>query len=375
MTRLLRGIFILTPLVLFLVTPACSKKTDEWKGRILMEGDVVVVKNPSEPLFGPGALALEEDLAVGGEESADYVFADISSIAVADNGTIFVLDFRDKNIKVFARDGKFLRAFGKAGQGPGELALPRSIHINGRGEVVVVDVRRCLTFFKPSGEFVRSVSAAALNLADACPADGGNFFVYLIDFEGSRYELRKVDGELKDLFMVESSPLQDSARDGFDPLFPVLRWALLSGGRVVCGHAVRPELRIRDASGRLVRKIQMEMKAVPVAKEDVDERTEGMPPDRMKDMKIPKHFPAFRYFVTDDEDRIYVLSWERPPGRQGSYFDIFDREGKYIARAVLPAVQPLIRKGRLYATEETEDGFPVLRRYKMTWNFKDRRVQ
>ncbi len=357
-------LFISSFLALFLLIPACSKKADEWKGRIEAEGEVVVVRNPGEPLFGLGALSLEEDLAVGGEEDTDYVFADISSIAVADDGTIFVLDVRDKNIKVFDRDGKFLRAFGKAGQGPGELALPISIHINGQGEVVVVDARRCLTFFRPSGEFVRSVSAAALNLADACPADGGNFFVYLIRGEESRYELRKVNGELEDLLMVESSPLQ---LDGFDPFFPVLRWALLSGERVVCGHAVKPELRIYDASGRIARKILMEPKAIPVAKEDIDERTKGVPPSLMKDMKIPRHYPPFRFIVTDDEDRIYVLSWERPPGRQGYYFDIFDREGKYIVRAVLPAVRPLIRKGRLYAAGETDDGTPVLKRYKMLW--------
>lgn len=357
-------LFILGLLALLFLIPACSKKGDEWKGRIEAEGEVVVVSNPGEPLFESGALSLEEDLAVGGAEDETYVFADISSIAVADDGTIFVLDFRDKSIKVFDRDGKFLRAIGKAGQGPGELSLPRSVHISSQGEVVAVDARRCLTFFRPSGEFIRSVSAGALNLADACPSAAGDFFVYLIRGEESRYELRKVNGELEDLFMVESSPLP---RDRFDPFFPVLRWALLSGGRVVCGYAEKPELRIHDASGHIVRKILMEPKTIPVAKEDIDERTKGVPPELIKDMKIPKHYPPFRFVVTDDEDRIYVLSWERPPGRRGYFFDIFDREGKYILKVVLPAVRPLIRRERLYAAEETADGTPVLKRYKMQW--------
>jgi len=94
-----------------------------------------------------------------------------------------------------------------------------------------------------------------------------------------------------------------------------------------------------------------------------------MPPAYKQNIKIPRHYPAFRYLVTDDEDRIYVLTWERPPDRKGLYFDVFDREGRYIARIVLPVISPLIRKGRLYAAEENAEGFPVLKRYKVERKF------
>ena len=187
--------------------------------------------------------------------------------------------------------------------------------------------------------------------------------------ENPRYELRKVDGGLKDLFAVESSPMPNTERDGFNPFFAVLRWALLPGDRVVCGWAEKYEFRIHDATCRLVRKIQMDPDPVPISKKDIDERTEGVPPALVQTMKIPKHYPAFRYIVTDDEDKIYVLTWERPPDRKGFYFDVFDREGRYIVRIVLPVILPLIRKGLLYAAEETAEGFPVLKRYKVEWKF------
>lgn len=358
-------------LVFLLPLLANSQKPPEWKGRIEKEGDVVVVKNPKAPLYGAGVFSLEEDLAIGGEESADYVFAEISSVAVSGDGTIFALDQKDRNVKVFDRNGKFLKMFGKAGEGPGELSLPRSIHFTARDEVVVVDMNRRLSLFKPSGEFVRTVSAGSLSLMDAHPDSKGNFFVYLmVQEEGNRrYELRKVDGGLKDLFVVESSPMQNPERDGFNPFFPVLRWAPLSGDRVVCGWAEKYEFRIHDATGRLVRKIRMDPDPVPISKKDIDERTEGVPPALVQTMKIPKHYPAFRYLVTDDEDRMFVLTWERPPDRKGFYFDVFDREGRYIARIVLPVISPLIRKGRLYAAEETAEGYPVLKRYKVGWKF------
>jgi len=366
-----RAAFLLLMLVFLLPLLVHAQKPPEWKGRIEKEGDVVVVKNPNKPLYGAGVFSLEEDLAIGGEDNANYVFAEISSVAVSGDGTIFVLDQKDKNVKVFDRDGKFLRKFGNAGEGPGELSMPISIHCTARDEIIVVDMSRRLSFFKLSGEFVRTVSASSLYLMDARPDSAGNFFVYLIIREEAnpRYELRKVDGGLKDLLVVESSPLSNSERDGFNPFFPVLRWALLSGDRVVCGWAEKYEFRIHDAAGRIVRKIQMDPDSVPISKEDIDERTKGARPALLQNMKIPKYYPAFRYFVTDDEDRIYVLTWERPPDRKGFYFDVFDREGRYIVRTVLPVILPLIRKGRLYAAEETAEGFPVLKRYKVEWKF------
>ena len=360
-------------LILIFLVPllAHAQKPPDWKGRVEKEGDVVVVKNPNKPLYGAGVFSLEQDFAIGGEESANYVFADITSVAVSSGGTIFVLDQKDMNVKIFDRDGKFLRTFGKAGEGPGEFSMPMSIHCAARDEILVVDMSRRLSFFKLSGEFVRTVSAGSLYLMDARPDSAGNFFVYLIVREEAnpRYELRKVDGGLKDLFAVESSPLSNSERDGFNPFFPILRWALLPGDRVVCGYAVNYEFRIHDAAGRIVHKIRMDPDPVPISKEDIEERTKGTHPTLLQNMKIPKHYPAFRYFVTDDEDRIYVLTWERPPGRKGFYFDVFDREGRYIVRTVLPVILPLIRKGLLYAAEETAEGDPVLKRYKVAWKF------
>ena len=366
-----RAVFVLLILVFLLPLLVHAQKPPEWKGRIEKEGDVVVVKNPNKPLYAAAVFSLEEDLAISGQNSADYVFASISSVAVSADGMIFVLDFKDMNVKVFDRDGKFLRKFGKAGEGPGDLSRPISIHCMGLDEVVVVDTSRRLSFFKPSGEFVRTISAGSLGLVDARPDSKGNFLIYLIVPEeaNGRYELRKVDGGLKDLCAVESSPLSNSARDGFNPFFPVLRWAQLSGDRVVCGYAVNYEFRIHDAAGRIVRKIRMDPDPVSISKEDIDERTEGVPPSLKQNMKIPKHYPAFRYLVTDDEDRIYVGTWERPPDRKGFYFDVFDREGRYIVRIVLPVILPLIRKGRLYAAEETAEGYPVLKRYKVGWKF------
>ena len=348
---------------------ALADQQPQWKGTITKDGEVVVVNNPKKPQYSADIFSLEEDLAIGGQDSAGFIFSELTSVCLSNDGTINVLDGKEKNVKVFGSDGKFLRTFGRAGEGPGEFRVPIRIYFTSKSEILVVDMRR-LSIFKPNGDHIRDISMAALNFSDVCPDSQGDFFAYLIirDVSNPRYELRKIDSEFKTLFVLDSSPTPDLNRDGYNPFFPILRWSALSGGRAICGYAVKYELKIFDAKGQVVRKIEMSSNSpVSISQKDVEERTAGVPPPILEKMKIPKYYPFFRYLATDDEDRIFILTFERPPGRKGYCFDILDAEGRYIVRAVLPGLMPLIRKGHLYAIEETDEGYPVLKRYKIRW--------
>jgi hypothetical protein len=339
-----------------------------WKGTISKEGDVVVVKNPKTPLYGSDVLKIEEDLSVGGENPA-YVLGTIWSFAVNDEGTIFILDGKEMNVKVFGRDGKFLRIIGREGQGPGEIHMANRVFCPDNATLAVVMMDR-LSYFKSTGEPVKDVSLASLSPSELRPAAMGGFFGYFIvrDNTNPRYELRRLDGSLKTLFAIESSPTPNSLRDGFDPVFPIVRWGKLSGDRVVCGYAVKYEIRIHDARGRVERKILLDPDRVSFTNEDLEERTKDVPAAIKAKLNVPKYFPSFRTLVTDDEDKIYVATFERlGAGKKGCYCDVYDKEGKYLAKVILPAASALIQKGYLYCSDETEDGLAVLKRYRIKW--------
>ena len=57
---------------------------------------------------------------------------------------------------------------------------------------------------------------------------------------------------------------------------------------------------------------------------------------------------------------------ESPPIR-----DVFDPEGRYIARVPLPAKTLLLlwKNSKLYAVEDDEEGYPFIKRYGARWNF------
>ncbi len=54
---------------------------------------------------------------------------------------------------------------------------------------------------------------------------------------------------------------------------------------------------------------------------------------------------------------------------KGDYYDIFDAKGRYIAEVNLKTSPHLFKNNKMYSVEEDEDGFHVLKRYKVTWDY------
>ena len=162
-----------------------------WKGAISREGDVIVVHNPKMPQYGPDAFSLKEDLSIGGRDTTDYVLGEIATISTNRDGAIVVTDLKEKDVKVFGSDGKFVRTIGRAGQGPGEFAAaPTYVHFMNKNEILIVNGLR-LSVYKTNGNHVRDIAVSALNLIDAYPDSRGNFVATLVvrDESNPRYEL------------------------------------------------------------------------------------------------------------------------------------------------------------------------------------------
>jgi sugar lactone lactonase YvrE len=82
-----------------------------------------------------------------------------SDVAVAPNGDIFVGDGHDENttmrIVKFSKDGKFIKAWGKPGSAPGELATPHGLAFDSRGRLFVADRgNNRIQIFDQDGKFL-----------------------------------------------------------------------------------------------------------------------------------------------------------------------------------------------------------------------------
>src|SRR6266704_791106 len=82
-----------------------------------------------------------------------------TDVVVAANGDIFVTDGHVANsngrVVKFSKDGKFIKAWGKKGSGPGELDTPHSIAMDSRGRLFIADRSNSrIQIFDQDGRFL-----------------------------------------------------------------------------------------------------------------------------------------------------------------------------------------------------------------------------
>lgn len=357
-------------LIFSILLISCSQQKTGWKGTIEEIDGVTVVKNPIEPIYGEDAFGFEEELVIGEVDGREnYMFQNIRTVSASDNGDIYVVDFKAQHVMVFNIDGEYLRTIGRPGQGPGELFIPRTVSYTKQDEVVVGDMNN-ITYFTVEGNYIKRVSLAKANISTIKIDSYGNYLGFSIVRDEGVYALKKYDPELNELFSYGTSPLPSAEmrRTGKrNVFFTLLRWDIINGNQIVCGY---PEegyiIKTFDSSANLVRRIEKEYAQIEITKKDIEEAIEEYPPEMRENTTAPKYFSPYQTLRADDEGRVYVLTNERTPDKEKYYYDIFDAEGRYILKIPLKTSFRII-KNKLYAIEEDEEGYQVVKRYKVTW--------
>jgi hypothetical protein len=132
------------------------------------------------------------------------------------------------------------------------------------------------------------------------------------------------------------------------------------------------QLTIVDPRGNLVRKIHLEFDPVKVSEEykknylkrfdDALTRSQGIT------YKFPEYFPVFKNINTDDKGRIFVETYKSDLDNK-NFFDVFDSEGRYIVKIPIKNKPVYWKRGKLYSVEENDEGYQVVKRYKVTWSY------
>ena len=110
--------------------------------------------------FSPDGKLLMSLGKAGVAGAGNDVFSGPCDVAIASNGDIFVADGHIADTPVnrimkFSKDGKFLKAWGKRGSGPGEFDTPHSIAIDSRGRIFVADRSNSrVQIFDQDGKFL-----------------------------------------------------------------------------------------------------------------------------------------------------------------------------------------------------------------------------
>jgi hypothetical protein len=354
---------------------ALASDQAQWKGKIVKEGDVTVVRNPKESIFAAQVLDIEEDYVLGGEAAETrYVLSHPYDMALDAAGNLYVADAGERNIKIFDKGGEYVRTIGRPGQGPGEFQFPIGLRIlPGADEIIVYDLRR-ISVLSLTGLYLRQHVIQGLSSGFGTDAQG-NVFLSIVATRSGETTLKAYSADMSRELAVVLTYQQDQ---GSDPFKPRAIWIMDQAGRVVFGDSKTYEISVLDAQGRLLKKISRDCEPVRTTqaeKNDLIGRTRRvLGPEAAKAMVFSARHSAFRSFFMDDAGRLFVETWERSADGRQDIYDIFDPEGRFVARTPLNPhpdfLNPLprfIKDGKLYTIEPDPKGYEVVKRYTVKW--------
>lgn len=362
----------------FLVVFCLSIQVKADQTKIKTVDGVRVIENPKKPVPPDGVMSkvrFKEEFSIGEGEFDEDMFAELTALDVDGDGNIYVLDRKEKTVKIFDSSGKFVKKFGKEGQGPGEMYLPISLQITYNNEIIIGDAgNQRLSFFSLVGEFQREVSTAlkaqglVLPLFDSQGDIIGQQVVVAED--QILREVRKYDSELNSLFTIASIDITALVQGKINPFELVFFYKLGKDNDIYCSNPNEYEIKVLNADGKLVKRILKNFDPVEVTEKDKEEFFDrlGEVPAQVRDrLEFPKVYPPYQNFTLDEERRLFVRTFEKGKEEGEYFFDVFGVEGRFIAKILFKG-DPRVWKGnKLYAIEEDEDGFQILKVYSVQW--------
>ena len=278
------------------------------------------------------------------------------------------MDQGETHVKVFDRNGTFLRSIGTKGEGPGELFNPNRIFITGGNQLVIEDFIRNLSFYTLDGKYIKTQSTVSVFPIEVLLDSAGRIFAITNIKEPDRFgkEVKLYDENLNHVKTIVSIPKPRPDPRILMPFQPEINWAIFQSNRMIISFEKDYELQIFNGQGELSRKIIKEYKPVKITEENVKLRVRKVPEGRK--LMVPEYFPAVHSITADEKGRIFVRTYEK--AREGKYYnDVFDPEGRYIAKVALKDRLQVWKHDKVYTIEEDEDGFQYVKRYKVTWKF------
>jgi len=380
-----RGLlFILSLAVLILIASSISAdQKPQWKGKIENENGVKVVKNPTEPLYGDFTFDLEEDLVIGGDPTKENAYFPKGAVlSVDDGGNLYVADFGNRRVHMFDQAGKFIRAIGRQGQGPGEYMFPSRVMFDAEGNPCVWASRDLLRYGK-DGLFRAKVPIKTF-LNNSMFGPGGTIIGTTQPGpgpEGPKYTIVQLGANGAPLRTIAEYRGEYSK----DQTVIYLHWysnrlvfAPLTDESFVYGFSEDYRLNIADKEGQTRYVIAKDEKPISISGKEKDETEKsgiyawmGSNERKLKSDDLPSHRPYFSGISTDDAGHIYVartgsiLEKDKP-----NQIDVFSKDGYFLYRMNRSLFPSAIKGGLLYAVRENKETSEIqIVRYRIkNWN-------
>jgi len=377
-------------------------------------GDTLVVRTLAGSAWG-GEATLEPEVSIGEMEGdLEYLMGDVSSIAVAEDGTIYVLDGQGPELRAYSPDGRYLRTIGRPGEGPGELKAPGAIAILSDGRLVVRDPGNGrIQAYRPDGEPAAAwpVVRGSFRTSGPLPTDTADdmYVMVLRDMEADvrdwKAALARIgpDGVARDTVDVPDvgweqprleARSENSVATNSVPFSPSEEWMLHRDGYFVHGISNDYRFTLLRPGAPLRIERTWEPVAVPAGEKSQRERqiTKNMrgidPSWSWEGAGIPDAKPAYDALYAGRDGRIWVevaapsvkiedTDFDAsdpnavPNEWRGRFvLDVFEDDGTYLGRVIPPDdfrtyPQPVFDGDHVWAVTADELGVQRVVRYRL----------
>ncbi len=365
----------------------CSKIAPPLAHRfeIHSEDGLPTAVNSGDPKFPGEILAYEEVLRIqeDPEVPASLLHRPDFRYVRDKAGCLYIADSRGQRIVVFDSEGRFLRAFGRRGNGPGEFTLPTIQTFEG-GVLGIWDMFQWRTsYYRTDGVFLNSITAFNIR----APLYGLHRFSesrILYFYRRSREDesfqysqagiaVLEADGDtLADIstpfvrggFLIRA---EGASGGGSIPFSGNPNVLYLSGGRILRSTGEQPRLEFFDLEGRPLSRIRFELQPEPMTEAErsailaslkaaADSARAGREGAFERETYRAVKFPETKAFWSgvevDDDGYIWLRCAEAVFTREAEDLDRFmllSPEGEYLGITGRPGFMGSVSTGHLLA--------------------------
>lgn len=370
--------------VLIVLSIACKEQNKA--NTEVIEG-VELIHNTEIPMYSERTVSFEEELSIREEDkSGNIILFRPSWYAVDNKENIFISDWTEKNIKVFDKNGNYIKTIGNKGEGPGEFNGIARIGILPDGRLIVMDFgNRRTSLFNQDGEFIKSNKWKHRCTGLFLTTDASYTSIQEIFNEKKRTLVKTfgLDGnEIVTFGEFTSEDYQILRQKGLNYAIslPYNPHSIFAGDQKNqwLYHCLNNQylIEVYDVNGKMFRQIDRPYEPILFTKKDADEYYSRFDPESVyskmaKEVELPKHKTVIEGMVVDDQSNIWIKTNESKfqAGRKCFAYDIFNEDGYYITRIWNEIGPGLFMNGKMYrldTNKETE--IRTLKRYRVIWN-------
>ena len=244
------------------------------------------------------------------------------------------------------KDFKFIKKFGKQGEGPGEFVVHPRIQptVDASGDELIINSFGKLSYFTKDGVFIKEFKVTPNNLL--FQPLGNQFIAMRQTFEKDKLyntvnlynaDLKKV----KEIYRVDSG-LRGPGK-GVKVLEKAFSFQVYKNKILIPGET-DDTIDVLDSDLKKLFTIKLDYKKLEVTQDFKDKvvhffknspQTKDIYERLLKPVTFPDYFPVVRFFLAANKN-IYVVTWKRE--NEKSEFFIYDMKGKFVKKLWIPMV-------------------------------------